>query len=285
MYKYRAYNKNILSPINLDIVGFTPASFSKEDITISIRKLKTNDRIPKTSYSIGNSFSHFYKKDKLLAFITNGEKIEIIKLDNMSNYEIGVYLINFPMALILSQCGMLVIHSSAVEYNGKVMLFAGQSHAGKSTLAAYFLKNGGKLISEDITAMNINSKEILILPSPSMIKLSSNAAKLTGLSELRVKKDQNMEREIYLIDNNLPYSFVPDFCFFLEWGDKNSIESLDAKSSLVNFLKFTFVNYVSTHHQAKILKAIGGINCLKLRQKKGLNDIENIFKMIRQMIG
>jgi len=283
LFKFRAYNKNISSPIDLKAVGLAPASFTKEDITISIRELKSDDKIPTIPYSIDNLHSHYFRKDELLVHITNGKKIEFIKLGNLSDLEIAVHLVNFPMALILSQCGMLVIHSSAIEYNGKIMLFAGKSHAGKSTLAAYFVKNGGNLLSEDITVMNVSSKEISILPSPSIIKLSTNAAKLTELSRFKVRKEQNMEREIYLLENELPNSFTPDYCFFLNWSDKDSIESLSAKSSLVNFLKFTFLNYLSTHHQAKIVKAIGAIDCFNLYQKKSLSNVENVFKMIRLM--
>lgn len=56
-------------------------------------------------------------------------------------------------ALILAWRGMLPIHGSAVELNGRGYLICGRSGTGKSTLAAGLIAQGARLISDDLTAV------------------------------------------------------------------------------------------------------------------------------------
>ena len=75
----------------------------------------------------------------------------------------------------MSQNFSLVLHASAIYFKGKVLLFCGKSHAGKSTTSALFCKNGGRLLAEDISVTKFLEAP-KIFPSAPYIKLSDEAS-------------------------------------------------------------------------------------------------------------
>lgn len=56
-------------------------------------------------------------------------------------------------ALLLALRGVLPMHGSALEVNGRAILLCGQSGVGKSTLAANLLALGARLISDDLSVL------------------------------------------------------------------------------------------------------------------------------------
>lgn len=56
-------------------------------------------------------------------------------------------------ALALAEIGLIPMHASAVEYDGRAYLFAGKAGAGKSTFTAELLANGARLISDDLSVL------------------------------------------------------------------------------------------------------------------------------------
>lgn len=56
-------------------------------------------------------------------------------------------------ALSLAGVGLLPMHASAVEVDGRAYLLAGRAGAGKSTLTAELLGNGARLIGDDLSVL------------------------------------------------------------------------------------------------------------------------------------
>lgn len=85
--------------------------------------------------------------------VTNGDLIEadICQEDTESNA--AVYLMGSCMGAILVQRGFMLLHGSCVTNGNRSILITGDSGAGKSTLAAEFLKNGWKLLTDDVTCV------------------------------------------------------------------------------------------------------------------------------------
>lgn len=65
----------------------------------------------------------------------------------------SVYLLGSCMGAILIQRGFMLLHGSCVTNGRRSILITGASGAGKSTLAAEFLKQGWKLITDDVTTV------------------------------------------------------------------------------------------------------------------------------------
>lgn len=57
------------------------------------------------------------------------------------------------VSIMLAWRGMVPLHGSAVEIDGRALLIAGRAGAGKSTLCAALTERGARLISDDLTAL------------------------------------------------------------------------------------------------------------------------------------
>lgn len=62
-------------------------------------------------------------------------------------------------AIILAWRGLAPLHASAVELGGRAVVIAGPPGAGKSTLCAALVRKGGRLVSDDLSAL---------IPTPAM---------------------------------------------------------------------------------------------------------------------
>lgn len=85
--------------------------------------------------------------------ITNGDLIQVEPEPDCSDSRLGVFLMGSSMGAILHQRGCIPLHGSCVTDGNRSILLTGDSGAGKSTLAAEFLKNGWKLITDDVSAL------------------------------------------------------------------------------------------------------------------------------------
>lgn len=85
--------------------------------------------------------------------VTGGDLIEADVAEGDTEGFIAMYLMGSCMGAIMTQRGYMLLHGSCVTDGRRSILITGDSGAGKSTLAAEFLKNGWKLITDDVTAV------------------------------------------------------------------------------------------------------------------------------------
>lgn len=85
--------------------------------------------------------------------VTNGALIEADVAEGDTDSYVAVYLLGSCMGAILVQRGFMLLHGSCVTDGTRSILITGDSGAGKSTLAAEFLKQGWKLLTDDVTCI------------------------------------------------------------------------------------------------------------------------------------
>lgn len=85
--------------------------------------------------------------------ITGGDLIEADVAENDTADFVAMYLMGSCMGAILVQRGFMLLHGSCVTDGKRSVLITGDSGAGKSTLAAEFLKQGWKLLTDDVTCI------------------------------------------------------------------------------------------------------------------------------------
>lgn len=273
MYKFLLYQKTVETSLDLSKYGFQ-VSLKNPDIRVEIIKKTIPDEYKKKIYSIGDKFSFIYKKNIGLFTVKKGRQITIIPETN-SKTLIAQQLINFPFALCMSQNSLLVLHASAIYFKGKVLLFCGKSHAGKSTTSALFCKNGGKLIAEDISVTEI-TKVPKIFPSAPYIKLSDEASERFNLTKKIKTIKENDSRNFYNSLNFLGGSLSIDYCFFLEWHAETKIMNINESDTLKNLLTYSFVSG-SNNDLKKILKLLASVKFYQFKIKKDFDEIEKIF--------
>lgn len=281
MYKFIAYQKTIEAPFNLSKYGFKPSE-KKPDIKVKVKKKEIPSEYKNKIYNIDDDLSYIYKKNVGLFLVKQGKEI-IILPETSSKTLIAQHLINFPFALCMSQNSLLVLHASAIYFKGKVLLFCGKSHAGKSTTSALFCKNGGKLISEDISVIKFLESPI-IFPSAPYIKLSDEASeRLNITTEIDTIKESD-NRTFYYGLSSSEESLSIDYCFFLDWSDETKIMDMHESDVIKNLINFSFISG-SKNDLKKILKLLGSIKFYRFKTRKDFNEIEKIFNTTVEKIG
>ena len=281
MYKFIAYQKTIETPFNLSQYGFQPSK-KEPDIKVKIREKEIPSDYKRKIYGIDDNLSYIYKKNVGLFLVKQGKEITIVP-ETSSETLITQNLINFPFALCMSQNSSLVLHASAIYFKGKVLLFCGKSHAGKSTTSALFCKNGGKLIAEDISVTKFLEAP-KIFPSAPYVKLSDEASRrLKITSKIKTIKESD-SRTFY---NGLSFSeesLSIDYCFFLDWSDVTGIVDMDESDVIKNLIAYSFVSG-SNNDLKKILKLLASVKFYKFKIKKDFDEIEKIFSAVVDKIG
>ncbi|HWB32864.1 MAG TPA: hypothetical protein VG714_06805 [Acidobacteriaceae bacterium] len=84
---------------------------------------------------------------------------------------VRVYLLGSVFGVLCHQNGLLPLHASAVERNGEVTAFLGNSGDGKSTLAACLRQRGHRVVSDDICLLEPQDDAMRVIPVAEWLKL------------------------------------------------------------------------------------------------------------------
>lgn len=258
MFFYQAYGLILQS--NLAIPGLqTISNFSQIDVNINLKYpleniLKQDDCWQKIHYLDFKDGSIYLVDKKANQVWGNWRKDET--LESATTYLTGPIL-----GFILSLKKVTCLHASAVNINGKAIVFTGDSNAGKSTLAGIFAKRGFSVLSDDIVAITPHNSHFLIQPAYPRVRLWSSSVialynhqealpkiapqhptwdkRYLDLNQLNLYQSQPLPlKRIYVIgDRENPL------------GDRFNntnvprIESIPSKETMINLVKNTYATY------------------------------------------
>jgi hypothetical protein len=102
------------------------------------------------------------------------------------------------VALLLHQRGRLCLHASSVVMDGRAILLAGASGAGKSTTAAALVERGAMLLADDITAVDTAPDGTMVaFPGLQTLRLShESVAALPGHARRAASRDVADEKQL-----------------------------------------------------------------------------------------
>lgn len=202
-YYYNIYG--LIATTNFKL-GVYPQSKAHSTVDIYIRKGKVNrpkDGIDNTvykPYSVINKELFFLDVSEIAKFkVSKGEKIVIEKYKQASWQDVFAFLFDTIFTIILLQNSIFVFHAMAVAFGRKAILFCGPSGIGKSTLAAYLVKNKKARIIEDdkcLLEFNSRTKKFQIKNHFPFIELWQNNANFL--------KDQKQIKAISRVRKNIP---------------------------------------------------------------------------------
>lgn len=108
--------------------------------------------------------------------VADGCKILIQKAVDAEDDSVRLFLQGSVFGALLHQRRVLPLHASAIQVNGKAVLFCGVSGIGKSTLAGAFFKRGYPVLADDVCALSSGDDGIpMVLPGFPQIKLWADA--------------------------------------------------------------------------------------------------------------
>lgn len=111
-----------------------------------------------------------------------GKGVAVERPDTVTDAEVTLFFNGSVYGAIAWINGLVPLHASAVEHDGKVYAVTGHSGAGKSTLAAALAQRGFRLFADDVLVLHMaEDGTVQALPGHKTLKLWGNALKLTGL--------------------------------------------------------------------------------------------------------
>lgn len=265
MQLFSLLGKVVDSQVDLSPIGIPVLKWEKQqpnvDFTIIVdsRPVKIN-QYKNNQTNVNTEYGYFYKSDVALFEFFEGHTLKISPLSNKFDLDFLRILLNYPVASLMYQLDFFILHACAVEIFNKVYLFAGNTQQGKSTIAAYLIKKGGKLITEDTALMKLSPQGFSIYPSYPLVKISDQANTYIDFHQLRGVEffsDQNKRRG-YFVDSD-SFCASPrtvDFCVFPEWNNGTKVmEKLSFIKALPKLMEASLSIYPLTREkEARLLK-------------------------------
>jgi hypothetical protein len=111
----------------------------------------------------------------------DGRRIACRPSERCSSESFQVYMLGQALSFALVKQHLEPLHATVVEIDGEGVAFLGGSAFGKSTLAAWFLEAGHRLLTDDLLVLRQDGSTIWGYPGPPRIKLFPDiAARLLG---------------------------------------------------------------------------------------------------------
>lgn len=179
MHHYTAFGLHIHSEISLpELAGGDPHSLA--DVTIRQGTVELPKMRSTMIYRRG--IRAFFGQDGQQALYldwagvasfraSGGNELVVSSIASEANI-ISLFTVSEALGLILFQKGYFLLHASAVAVGDEAWCFMGMPGAGKSSTAAAFIKAGGRLLSDDLTAITFDqSGNPVIIPAYPQLKI------------------------------------------------------------------------------------------------------------------
>lgn len=161
-------------------LGITPEAITGDDVVSSVGVYIS----PKEYLLKIRNIANYYA--------AGGNQIVLEPQPGADEKSVRLFLLNNGIVAILHQRNTIPMHASAIEHNDGLILFCGNSGAGKSTTATMLQKMGYKVFSDDICVLKypeLAGDRIEAFSSYPMIKLWHDSFEKVGI-EMAVEADK-----------------------------------------------------------------------------------------------
>lgn len=188
MHSYRVAGLAVASEIELS--GAIPARHvSAPAVTVRVAPVPTGleDATKRgVTWQIAGDRFLFQVPGVARFLLSGGREILFEPASGVAASDISIFLIGTVFGILLHQRGEIVLHASAVQVNGKAVLFCGASGAGKSTLAAALVQRRFPLVADDLCAITLAAGAApMVRPDGRHLKLWAQAIEKLDLAEKR----------------------------------------------------------------------------------------------------
>jgi hypothetical protein len=156
-----------------------------------------------------DGWCRFALKNLAAYFISSsGDEVIVSPAPGAAESDIRLFLLGTVFGILCHKRNLLPLHASCVEIDGRAIAFAGPPAAGKSTLAAAFVKAGYRLLADDVTVVDVTAPGgPAVVPSLPGLKLWREA--MTGLGfDMQDAKRTRAELEKYHLPTQ--QTFTPE---------------------------------------------------------------------------
>jgi hypothetical protein len=173
----------LLAPLKFDKIDLNVSWFSAQDYSENSEwvQIITPDLKSRKGITFFESISDLGIKYKVnfiigfgvLCFILDEtkNKLTIIYPSLMPESDLDSFFVGAILGVVLRLKGVLCLHSSVINIEGKAVLVMGKKRSGKSTSAAYFAKMGYEIIADDLATISIKNEVFFVESGYSKIRL------------------------------------------------------------------------------------------------------------------
>jgi hypothetical protein len=208
---YRISGLSVASEIVLPgLIAGTP-SVAPE---VTIRRGNVPDALP-AAKSSGISWQrcdeHFLLHIPAIArfMLTGGRDIVFSPESDADPDDVPIFLVGTVFGILLHQREQIVLHASAVEVNGKAIVFCGQSGAGKSTLAAALAHRGYPVVADDVCGLSLHDDVPIVHSDGRQLKLWTQAIARLDLVERRGAPVRRKLEKFFIDPHNVSTEPLP----------------------------------------------------------------------------
>ena len=161
---------------------------------------------------------------------------------DVGNQTIRNCLLGVGLGALSNQHGNLTLHGSALEKDGHAIVCMGRSGAGKSTTAYILMRQGWKLLADDLVAVSSDGQ---ILPCIPRIKLCKDAIQETRIDQNKVELFGSTEK--YVINKKIVnYALEPASLKAIYVLDSRNQDTTNGKITHIKNQK-TMLMYLKEH--------------------------------------
>lgn len=182
-----------------------------------------------------------------------------------------VYLLAQAFSFALVKAGCEPVHATVLEHRGDALALVGESGQGKSTLAASFLAQGLRLLTDDLMLLAPGAPPLFAFPGPPRIKLLPDAAEaFLGPGAARVPMNPETDKHVIPV-NAGQYCRTPARLrgiYLLEHGEGSAagilIEPLAGREAFMALIGHTFNRYLVDperlrRQMAEVTRTLGAV--------------------------
>lgn len=221
------------------------------------------------------------------SIVRSGREIVLEPAPGVDERTLRLYLLGALLPVVLYQRGFLVLHASAVEFNGRAVAFLGESGWGKSTLAAALQARGHRLLSDDVVPVWVEAEEPWIRPGPPSFKLWPDSARTLGIAfdQLPLVHPE-LEKRWCAGSGRAPQRALKLAALYvLEYGSEPAIDDLDSSSGLLEVARHSFVRFQDRAEEAgshlrQCALLAGRVPAFRLRRERDLSLLTHVIRAL-----
>jgi hypothetical protein len=221
--------------------------------------------------------------------IRDGKEVLINPAPDAQDSLVRSFLLGPVLAVLLRQRGFLVLHASAVAVDTHVILFMGGSGWGKSTLAAALCQNGYRLLSDDVTAIDMTAHHPTVIPGYPQVKLWPDSAKAIG-------QDPELLPRLYSGSEKRVCRTLPGFCheplplaraYVLSEGSSLQITELEPQAALIELVRHSsrvrqLPSEVAPAHLQQCAKLVNSVPLSRLTVPRSFSLLSTVASILAE---
>jgi len=194
---YQAYGLTFVSEVDLPelraVSGPTPVAVDASiRVAAAAREAVLGGEDQGPWYRMNATAVWFEVPDVGAFLIKDGAEILVDPQPGVADSSVRLFLLGSAFGALLIQRKLLTLHGNAIRIGDRCMICVGDAGAGKSTLAAGFMRRGFDVLADDVTPIDASGCAI---PGFPRIKLWRDAAEglgidVQGLSRIRPELDK-----------------------------------------------------------------------------------------------